>query len=202
MDDASRERLVAAYEAVALKRDTAQVATWRYSVADDFFERLPPHPRILDLGAGTGQYGDRFARMGATVTAMDLTPAHVELCRAKGLDAIVGDFITDDLGTAAYDGVWALNSLLHVPKLELSGVLGRIWEALVPGGLALICVWGGVDLEGTRDEDGYDPPRFLALYTDEQFAQIPTAGMERLDTWTLDVDEGGLHPQLMLLRRS
>jgi len=202
MDEATRHRLIEAYEAVADERDAGHVATWRYGVADDFLARLPPGARILDLGAGTGQYGARFAAAGASVHAVDLTPAHVDLCRAKGLGAQVLDFTREGLGEELYDGVWALNSLLHVPKDQLPGVIERIRNCLVVGGLALICVWGGIELEGTRAEDGFDPPRFLAFYTDEQFARIPTPGLERLDTWTLDVADGELHPQLTLLRRT
>ena len=35
---------------------------------------------------------------------------------------------------AAYDGIVALASLLHVPRDDLAGVLARIWRALKPGG--------------------------------------------------------------------
>jgi SAM-dependent methyltransferase len=35
----------------------------------------------------------------------------------------------------AYDGVWASACLLHVPRDELAGVLGRIHRALKPSGV-------------------------------------------------------------------
>ena len=36
---------------------------------------------------------------------------------------------------AAYDGVWANASLLHVPREMLADVLTRVYKALRPGGL-------------------------------------------------------------------
>lgn len=201
VEERVRDRLVAAYDAKAAERDARTEATWRDTVADEFLAEVPAGARILDLGAGTGKFAAHFAAGGADVTAVDLTPAHVDLCRAKGLDAHVVDFTRDDLGDEIYDGVWAMNSLLHVPRAELGEVVERIHRCLVPGGLAFICVWGGEQFEGFREGEGYDPPRFLSFMTDDEFRSFPTPGFNRIRTWTLDVHDGDTHPQLTLLRR-
>jgi SAM-dependent methyltransferase len=59
----------------------------------------------------------------------------VELCRAKGLDAQVADFLGLGVPPASFDAVYALNCLLHVPTPDLARVLEAIGEVLVPGGL-------------------------------------------------------------------
>ena len=48
---------------------------------------------LLEVGAGTGHDSLYFQRQGLRVLCTDLSPAMVELCRAKGLDAQVADFL-------------------------------------------------------------------------------------------------------------
>jgi hypothetical protein len=77
-----------------------------------------------------------------------VTPAFVELLRADGFDADVVDPLTDDLTDparpgAAYDGVWANASLLHVDRGELPVVLRRLADATAPGGVLRMSVKEG-----------------------------------------------------------
>lgn len=49
---------------------------------------LKPGAKILEIGAATGRYSIALAQMGFDITAVDLTPKHVEIMRFKsqGLD--------------------------------------------------------------------------------------------------------------------
>jgi SAM-dependent methyltransferase len=75
--------------------------------------------RILDIGCGLGELGERFAKeLGAHVCAIDISERMVELARARGLDAQIADaerlpFADDD-----FDCVFAGWVLYHVPRLE------------------------------------------------------------------------------------
>lgn len=44
---------------------------------------LKPGDKILEIGAGTGRYSIALAKMGYEVTAVDLTPKHVEIMKTK-----------------------------------------------------------------------------------------------------------------------
>lgn len=44
---------------------------------------LKPKAKILEIGAGTGRYSIALAKMGYNVTAIDLTPKHVEIMKRK-----------------------------------------------------------------------------------------------------------------------
>jgi transglutaminase-like putative cysteine protease len=59
------------------------------------------------------------------VLCTDLSPAMVELCKAKGLDARVADFLSLGVPPASCDAVYALNCLLLVPTPDMPRVLTR-----------------------------------------------------------------------------
>ncbi len=90
----------------------------------------------------------------------------VDLCRAKGLEAHVMDFLSLEFSGRTFHAVYALNSLLHVPKRDLPAVLERIRTQLVPGGLFYFGVYGGIDFEGSWPDDRHEPKRFFAYYRD------------------------------------
>jgi len=100
----------------------------------EFTARLPAGSRILDAGCGSGRDSLAFQRMGYRVTAMEASPALADLARRHtGLPVEVRTF--DQLDWAeAFHGVWACASLLHVARADLPRAVGRLRDALVPGG--------------------------------------------------------------------
>jgi len=46
---------------------------------------LPPQAKILDVGAGAGAYSFYYAERGYEVTAVDLTPKHIEIIKEKAV---------------------------------------------------------------------------------------------------------------------
>jgi SAM-dependent methyltransferase len=192
--------LRAAYDYDAPRRDTNVFAGWRVEVIDDFLARLDAGASVLELGAGAGQAAVYVAEQGYRVTAMDLSPANVELAVARGIDARIGDFTDPSFHEGLYDGVFAMNSILHVAKGLLPEVFRVIRRSLRIGGIALIVVWGGVNHEGTLEDEWTDPPRFFAFYTDDAFAALPTPGFKRLlCDYRIQDQEGELHPQVLVL---
>jgi SAM-dependent methyltransferase len=101
---------------------------------EGFLERLEPGARILELGCGSGRDAAHMERRGFAVEPTDgVTEMAAQATALLGREVQVMRF--DQLtATAAYDGVVAAYSLLHVPRDGLVGVLARIWNALKPGG--------------------------------------------------------------------
>ncbi len=102
---------------------------------DAFIKALPPKARILELGCGGGQDSEFMLAHGFDVRPTDGTP---EIAKAaeKRLKIPVDTLLFSDLNESdAYDGVWANASLLHVPKAELSKVIGLIHRCLKSGGV-------------------------------------------------------------------
>lgn len=194
-----------AYGRNAQNRDQTTKSAWKIEERLGFLRLLQQEHKhtLLELGAGTGQDGLFFREHGLEVTCTDLVPAMVELCRQKGLKAEVMDFAAIAFPAGSFDAVYALNSLLHLPKHELPAVLQAINTVLSPEGLCYIGVYGGRDQEGIWPEDPYEPQRFFVFYTDEHLQQAitPVFDVVSFKRIPLNEDSGALHFQSLILRK-
>jgi SAM-dependent methyltransferase len=196
-----KANLRSAYDADAERRDTLEVEPWRLDVMDQWAGELRArdHKSVLELGCGTGQLALHMSDNLFEVTAIDLSPGNVAAVVARGIDASVADFAELPFPDESFDAAFGFNSLLHVPPVDLKDVLIEIRRVLRPGGSLLIVVWGGINSTGPMPDDWFDPPRYFALYTDEQFASITGPGLKKVRFDTLDISRGALHPQVLVL---
>ncbi len=195
-------RLRAAYDARAAWRDGQSKEPWKVAERQAFRERLAPGARLLEIGAGTGQDSAYFQDEGLAVVAVDLSPAMVEHCRAKGIEAHVMDFLHLNFPVGSFDAVFALNCLLHVPNHDLPAVLAAIRAAIRPGGLFFLGVYGGTEsFEGVVDDDEHEPRRFFSWRTDEQLLGFATAAeFDVVDFHPVDIERGHRFQSLTLRR--
>jgi len=106
--------------------------------------------RVLDVGGGQGELAERIANeLGADVTFVDLSPRMVELARARGLDASVGDVQDLPFPDGAFDVAVAAWMLYHVPDLDRG--LAELARVLPPGG-SLVAVTNGAEHLGELRE--------------------------------------------------
>jgi SAM-dependent methyltransferase len=145
-----------------LESDDGDVRTADLQPAD-FFLPVDAGPRwerdaldaatgaILDLGAGAGRHAVHFRSMGHPVTAVDVSPGAVAVCRTRG----VADVRELDLRDPP-DGSWD-TVLLMGGNLGLAGdwqptrnLLGRL-ASMVPVGGVLI----GDSVDPTSDDPEY-----------------------------------------------
>jgi len=189
------------YDGGARERDGMAKQGWKIQERDAFLDRLRAieAKSLLEIGAGTGQDALFFQESGLTVTAVDLSPAMVERCREKGIQAYARDFLHLGFAPASFDAVFALNCLLHVPNADLPEVLRAIREVLAPGGLFFLGVYGGEPEEGIAAEDHQDPKRFFAFRTDEQILAYAGEAFEIIDFHT--VRDGKIHFQALTLAK-
>jgi len=179
MDESLLTNLRTAYDRMIAEREGKILHAWKQAERARFLAMLQAEGKqsLLEIGMGAGRDSLFFQQRGLTVTCADLSPAMVAHCRSKGLNAHVVDFAGLDQHFApdSFEGIYAINCLLHVPKADLLPILGKVRTILRPGGLFYWGQYGGVDQEGVWEGDHYEPKRFFARYTDEQFRRLPAA---------------------------
>lgn len=171
------------YDDGAERRDRTTKEPWKLAERQAFLDRLRAagRTRLLEIGAGTGQDAAFFAAGGLDVTATDLSPEMVARCRAKGIRAHVMDFLGLDLPAGSFDGVHAMNCLLHVPDADLPAVLATVARLLRPAGLFFVGVYGGWDEEGVWEGDSHTPPRFFSRRSDARLQEFARHDFEVVD---------------------
>jgi SAM-dependent methyltransferase len=199
--DAVVPDLRASYDGSAADRDRKAKQAFKLDERAAFLDRLQAAEAetLLEIGAGTGQDGVFFRDSGLDVVAVDLSPAMVERCRAKGLRAYARDFLHLGFEPETFDAVYAMNCLLHVPNADLPEVLRAVRTVLKPGGLFFIGLWGGSAHEGVVEHDQMVPPRFFAFRTDAEIFAFANEAFEVLDIHT--VKDDGHHFQSLTLVR-
>lgn len=106
----------------------------------EFLAMLPgAPPRILDAGCGSGRDTQAFLAAGADCLPMEPVPA-----LADGVERLTGrpvlrQTFEDFTMTDTFDGIWAMASLVHVPRLRQAFVMTKLAAALRPGGVLFAC---------------------------------------------------------------
>lgn len=142
---------------------------------------LPDFGKMLDLGCGAGLYGIAivadhpgmkgvlFDRPEVVGVARDFIGEYEMQDR---VEVMAGDYLQDPIGEE-YDLVWASNTL-NFAKHDIDSVMGKIHEALNPGGV-FVSLSDGLTDEGTK------PPEML-------LGMIPIA----MSGWNMSFDQGFL----------
>ncbi len=170
----NRADLRETYDRYAQERDTSVISDWKVALRGDFLARLRAESKtsLLEIGAGTGRDSRFFSDEGLAVNCVDLSPVMVDFCRQKGLTAQVMDVCDLRFPPESFEAVYALNSLLHLPKVELPTALSQIAAVLRPGGLFYLGVFGGYDQEGVWEHDSYTPQRFFSFFSDDHLRLV------------------------------
>jgi ubiquinone/menaquinone biosynthesis C-methylase UbiE len=151
--------------------------------------------RVLEIGTGMGVDHARFARAGARLAGVDLTPGHLQITASRlareGLASrlLQGDAERLPFREASFDHVYSCGVLFLVPDIQRA--VDEVHRILAPGGEALVMlyhrtslhhylktlafmglVWGdGLYLSRQKlvdwSADGYDYP-IIRLYSRRQ----------------------------------
>lgn len=123
---------------------------------------LPPHSKILDVGAGTGVYSFHYLERHHEVAAVDVTPKHVEAikekCRREGLHLETYLENAVDLSRfedGTFDVVMCFGPMYHLTdSADRDRCLQECLRVLKKGGLlaiAYINKYSSIPMLATRD---------------------------------------------------
>jgi len=127
---------------------TEQIIPWNYRF---FFDVLAERiggldhlagKRVLDCGCGTGKLSVLLAKWGAVVTAFDISPKSIEICRQVAEKSQVEDRVKAEVAVfedlnyprASFDLIVGLSILHHV---DIHGAMRQVHRLLKPKGFGL-----------------------------------------------------------------
>jgi ubiquinone/menaquinone biosynthesis C-methylase UbiE len=100
---------------------------------------------VLEVGSGPGNDSSMFARAGANVTALDLSPRNIQAARKRFKTLQVpGKFLNGDAENLpfldnTFDFIYSHGVLHHTPNTDRT--IQEIYRVLKPGGQALIYLY-------------------------------------------------------------
>lgn len=149
----------------------------------DFLEYLEEGSTVLDMGCGSGRDSLYFYEQGYDVTALD---ASEEMCKLAeihtGLDVLLMRY--EDMEFAAvFDGIWASEALIHMPKTELPEILTRMMAALRDHGILYMSFREG-------EFEGFQGERYFCDFTENSLRRL-LAGSRELQIIKIWTSENG-----------
>jgi SAM-dependent methyltransferase len=135
---------------------------------------------ILDAGCGSGRDALAFRTAGYNVTAFDASAQMCRMARQYAQVQVIHMTFQEVMWRGAFDGIWACASLLHVPCVELSKVLRRLFHALRPSGVLYASFKHG---SGERIVDGR---HFTNMTELELGPLLKTIGFSSAKYWITD----------------
>ncbi len=137
-----------------------------YGVGERLVRRMGIRPgdAVLDIACGTGNAAIPAAQAGAEVTGVDLSPAMLDVARARARSADVevtwteGDAEQLSFDAGRFDVVLSTFGCMFAPRHEV--VAEELARVLRPGGRLGVCSWSpqGVFGDFFRIVAGYLPP--------------------------------------------
>lgn len=109
------------------------------------FSRIKPHDKVLDVGCGTGVVAITAARLGSTVSAMDLSPALVEFAKKNAaladvqIDLQEGDVEALPYPNDTFDAVLSQFGHMFAPRPQIA--IQEMLRVLKPGGTIAFSTW-------------------------------------------------------------
>src|SRR5579872_483207 len=117
-----------------------------YAIALAHACAIVPGTRVLDVAAGDGNFAVAAARLGAHVTACDLTPRMLELGRARSRrEAIEVEWLEGDaedlpVPHSSFDVVASVFGAMFAPRPEI--VAAELFRVCGPGGTVAMANYG------------------------------------------------------------
>lgn len=178
-----------------------RAGTWGHDVSQNIdallrhIQAQPPY-RILDFGCGPGRDLAAFKKLGHIPVGLDGSLQFVSMAReSSGCEVWHQDFLSLELPSSEFDGVFANASLFHVPGADIARVLKQLYECLKPGGVLLSSNPRGKNQEGwngARYGVYHDLASWRRLVTDAGFIELehyfrPTGLPREQQPWLVTV---------------
>lgn len=133
--------------------------------------------KVLDVGSGTGVLAEWLVKKGLDVFCIDPSSEMTHRCHAKGLK-IEQCTIQQYKPKESFAMIFAILSLIHVPKCDFPEQLKKLSNSLTQNGILLL---GMIEGKGESFSNDSRYPRFFAYYTADEISQIAKCYFEQVD---------------------
>jgi len=154
-------------------------------LVDRFCERTDGD-RVLDVGCGPGWETETFDDRGYEAVGLDLSTAFL----GRAVERHAGGYVRGDMrrlpvADDSVDGVWAMASLLHLPREDVDDALAEFARVARPDATLFCAVKHG---EGTTPGDRYEgDERAFTLFREADLRErVERAGFTIVDS---EIDE-------------
>ena len=143
------------FDAIETHRYEIESPWMKHAIGFDRYEGQ----RLLEIGFGTGTDLLQFARGGARVTGVDLTPRSIEIARRRfevydqTSEFAIGDSEALGFPDSSFDIIYSFGVLHHTPDTQRA--VSEVHRVLKPGGTAIVMLyhraslyyWGSIFLK-------------------------------------------------------
>jgi SAM-dependent methyltransferase len=142
---------------------------------DEFISLVNPPAQVLDIGTGPG-YDLKYLSERYGTTGIEVSKRFAEIAQFENPNSeiIAGDIISYDLGQKKYKGIWARDSIHHIPEDKLDSVFKKIYDSLVEEGIFYVIVREGEGEFMEEEKKSYSKNklrRFYHLFTEDELVQ-------------------------------
>lgn len=137
---------------------------------DEFISLVNPPAQVLDIGCGPG-FDLKYLAERYIVKGIDISGKFVDIARFENPNSeiILADIVDYELPKNFYKGIWARDSIHHIPKEHLDNVFKKIADALVEGGIFYTIVREGEGDIIEKEKKSYSyVERFYHLFTAQE----------------------------------
>ena len=168
------------YNKMAREYDEETAPFWELfpsQIMEKFVEAMLSK-NVIDIGCGPGRDALMLKDKGCELVCLDASKAMVEICKQRGLNAVVGDLLNLPFPDETFDGAWAYTSFLHIPKKKFPDALREAKRVLKENGFLVIGTIEG-DGEKYKQSKKVNSDRYFAYYgKDEIEDYFKDAGFE------------------------
>jgi 2-polyprenyl-3-methyl-5-hydroxy-6-metoxy-1,4-benzoquinol methylase len=126
--------------------------------------------QILEIGSGAGALALWMTSLGHNVTCIEPAEKPAEIAREKGLKVHPVKF-QDFQINQKFNYVFAISSLIHIPRVEIPLEIRKISKLLEKEGLAFVTFIEGTD-EGYEDPTNRGKMRYFSKFSETELKEI------------------------------
>lgn len=203
MEEYKKETMLTyAVNPVAYEKKTRENLDKGIRVRLERFSSLLNGKKVLDIGCGPGVHVEWFREKGFDAIGIDLSDAFLQLCSEKGLNVRKMDMENINFWPHSFDGIWAVSSLLHLPKEKIPRVVKSWARLLKPNGVLFVSVKEGEGEGYRQDMLNGGRNKWMSYFSEEELKNLFSGSFDVIERGITEMGDGVKHIDIFFRVRS